>query len=87
MAFNSSIYLSKPFRHFFYHLIHVVDVGAEYNILTAPVFDMLIKYHVKAVRLSQGSPQFVKIFLCCVADYFIFGFFNPTLLFFEVFLI
>ena len=46
-----------------HHLVHVLLVGAEHDVLTGLVCDMMGKYFIQAVCLFQGAAQCVQIFL------------------------
>ena len=47
----------EPLRHMGYHLVHVLLVGAEHNVLARFVCDMMGKDPVQTVRLLQCPAQ------------------------------
>jgi len=53
----------EPLRHMGHHLVHVLLVGAEHDVLTGLVCDMMGKYFIQAVCLLQCAAQRVQIFL------------------------
>ena len=53
----------EPLRHMGHHLVHVLLIGAEHDVLTGLVCDMMGEYFIQTVRLLQCAAQRVQIFL------------------------
>ena len=53
----------EPLRHVGYHLVHVLFVGAEHDVFSRFVCNMMGKDPVQAVCLLQCAAQRVQIFL------------------------
>ena len=58
----------EPLRHMGYHLVHVLLVGAEHNVLARFVCGMMGKDPVQTVRLLQCPAQRIQIFLVGVLN-------------------
>ena len=58
----------EPLRHMGYHLVHVLLVGAEHDVLAALTRDMMGKDLIQTVRLLQCPTQGVQIFLIHVLN-------------------
>ena len=53
----------EPLRHMGHHLVHVLLVGAEHNVLASLIRDMMCKDPIQTIRLFQSAAQRVQIFL------------------------
>ena len=53
----------EPLRHVGHHLVHVLLVGAEHNVLASLIRDMMGKDPIQTIRLFQSAAQGVQIFL------------------------
>ena len=58
----------EPLRHMGYHLVHVLLVGAEHDVFSTCLRDMMLKDKIKSVCLCQCPAQRVQIFLVCVLN-------------------
>ena len=58
----------EPLRHMGHHLVHVLLVGAERDVFSALVRDMMGKDPVQTVRLFQCTAECVQIFLVHVLN-------------------
>ena len=57
------VHSRKPLRHMGHHLVHVLLVGAEHDVFSRFVCNMMGKDPVQAVCLLQCAAQRVQIFL------------------------
>jgi len=53
----------EPLRHMGRHLVHVLLVGAEHDVLASLIRDMMCKDPIQTIRLFQSAAQGVQIFL------------------------
>ena len=53
----------EPLRHMGYHLVHVLLVGAEHDVLSRFICDMMGKDPIQTIRLLQCPAQRIQIFL------------------------
>ena len=60
---NIRVYPGEPLLHMGHHLVHMLLVGAEHDVLTRFVCDMMGKDLVQTVCLFQSAAQLVQIFL------------------------
>ena len=81
------IYLIKPFGSQGDHLVHMLLISAENNILACPVFHMLVEDLVQAVCLFQRTAQGFQIFLSLVPDSLALGRADTLLILLQILLI
>ena len=81
------IHLGKPFRGKGDHLVHMLLIGAENNVLACPVFHMLAEDFIQAVRLFQRTAQGFQIFLSLVPDSLALGRADTLLILLQILLI
>ena len=53
----------EPLRHMAHHLVHVLLIGAEHDVLSRFICDMMGKDSIQTIRLFQSAAQRVQIFL------------------------
>jgi len=53
----------EPLRHMGHHLVHVLLIGAEHDVLSRFICDMMGKDSIQTIRLLQCAAQCVQIFL------------------------
>jgi len=62
------IHLCKPLRHMRDHFVHVLLVGAEHDVLSRLVRDMMSENLIQSICLFQGAAQGIQIFLIYVLN-------------------
>ena len=62
------IHLCKPLRHMRDHFVHVLLVGAEHDVLSGLVRDMMSENLIQSICLFQGTAQGIQIFLIYVLN-------------------
>ena len=81
------IHLCKPLRHMRDHFVHVLLVGAEHDVLSGLVRDMMGKDPVQTIRLFQRPAQGIQIFLIYVLNSSRTQIIHPCLIACQVFLV
>ena len=65
---NIRVNTCEPLRYMGHHLVHVLLVGAEHNVLTGLIRDMMGKDLIQTIRLFQCPAERVQILLVCILN-------------------